>query len=159
MDGVQISQSLTHQSLDKQKINAWRKRFKTHTCTLCTETCPNSDWRWSGVAELSSVLKNQLILEWPEPLSRLFSYSDSRNDGRLDGVDAILGGERSPPKHFASKEKRLLTPSQSKTLIGKRLLQLLKRKQFCPSEVDFFWTTWQLFSNKKFVSRRPHKIF
>ena len=89
--------------------------------------------------KLSSVLKNQLILEWPEPLSRLFSYSDSRNDGRLDGVDAILGGERSPPKHFASKEKRLLTPSQSKTLIGKRLLQLLKRKQFCPSEVDFFF--------------------
>ena len=41
--------------------------------------------------KLSSVLKNQLILEWPEPLSRLFSYSDSRNDGRLDGVDAILG--------------------------------------------------------------------
>ena len=154
MDGVQISQSLAHQSLDTK--NQCMKN--TEYTEVWVRKGPNSDWRWSGVAgsQLSSaVLKNQLILECGcGPLSPVHSLaSDSRNDGssssalKLDGVDAILGGTalaREPPKAFCIKRKEVVDFQERKADINWKTPPNSANNSV-HHHPRLFCTTWQLF--------------
>ena len=166
MDGVQISQSLAHQSLDTK--NQCMKN--TEYTEVWVRKGPNSDWRWSGVAGSAAVLKNQLILECGcGPLSPVHSLaSDSRNDGssssalKLDGVDAILGGTalaREPPKAFCIKRKEVVDFQERKADINWKTPPNSANNSV-HHHPRLFCTTWQLFfMNKKLVSGWTFEIF
>ena len=142
----------------KQKINADSNTHVVYT-DVWARKGPNSDWRWRA-EPLSSVLEQRTSWFWSGRGRSLGCSADSRNgsaQARWRRCNSWLRTE--PPKAFCIKRKEVVDSIESKTLIGKRLLQLIAElsKQFCPS-LDFFSTTWQLFPTKNLWVGDPTKF-